>query len=160
MNQEKTDRRVPASPVGGRELLTVVVPVFNEGETIDVFYTRMKKVVDSLSPMSYELIFVDDGSRDDSFAKLTSLADHDDTRQGRQAFKELRTPERGNCRGRYGPGGRRRDHRRRSPGSPGGHSKHDPQVEGRVRCRVWSPGKQGRGKVDETVSRQPFSTGS
>jgi dolichol-phosphate mannosyltransferase len=77
MNQEKTNRRVPASPVGGRELLTVVVPVFNEGETIDVFYTRMKKVVDSLSPMSYELIFVDDGSRDDSFAKLTSLADHD-----------------------------------------------------------------------------------
>jgi dolichol-phosphate mannosyltransferase len=77
MNQEKTNRRVPASSGGGRELLTVVVPVFNEGETIDVFYTRMKKVVDSLSPMSYELIFVDDGSRDDSYAKLTSLADHD-----------------------------------------------------------------------------------
>jgi dolichol-phosphate mannosyltransferase len=38
----------------------------------------MKKVVDSLSPMSYELIFVDDGSRDDSFARLTSLADRDD----------------------------------------------------------------------------------
>ena len=77
MNEEKTDRRVPTNPGGGRELLTVVVPVFNEVETIDVFYTRMKNVVDSLSPMSYELIFVDDGSRDDSFAKLTSLADLD-----------------------------------------------------------------------------------
>jgi polyisoprenyl-phosphate glycosyltransferase len=77
MNQEKTDKRVPSNPGGGKELLTVVVPVFNEVETIDVFYTRMKKVVDSLSPMSYELIFVDDGSRDDSFAKLTSLADLD-----------------------------------------------------------------------------------
>ena len=77
MNQEKTDRRVPANPAGGRELLTVVVPVFNEVETIDVFYPRMKKVLDSLSPMSYELIFVDDGSRDGSFAKLTGLADHD-----------------------------------------------------------------------------------
>ena len=78
MNQEKANRRVSTSPGEGRELLTVVVPVFNEGKTIDVFYTRMKKVVDSLSPMSYELIFVDDGSRDDSFARLTSLADRDD----------------------------------------------------------------------------------
>jgi glycosyltransferase involved in cell wall biosynthesis len=77
MNEEKTDRMVPTNPREGRELLTVVVPVFNEGETIAVFYTRIKKVVDSLSPMSYELIFVDDGSRDDSFAKLTSLADQD-----------------------------------------------------------------------------------
>ena len=78
MNQEKANRRVSTSPGEGRELLTVVVPVFNEGKTIDVFYTRMKKVVDSLSPMSYELIFVDDGSRDDSFARLRSLADRDD----------------------------------------------------------------------------------
>ena len=77
MNEEKTDRGILTNPAGGSELLTVVVPVFNEVETIDVFYTRMKKVLDSLSPMSYELIFVDDGSRDGSFAKLTSLADHD-----------------------------------------------------------------------------------
>jgi glycosyltransferase involved in cell wall biosynthesis len=77
MDEEKTDKKVPTNLGGGRELLTVVVPVFNEVETIDVFYTRMKQVVDSLSPMSYEFIFIDDGSRDDSFAKLTSLADHD-----------------------------------------------------------------------------------
>src|SRR3990172_579544 len=77
MKQENTNKKGPASLEGERELLTVVVPVFNEVETIDVFYTRMKKVLDSLSPMSYELIFVDDGSRDGSFAKLTSLADHD-----------------------------------------------------------------------------------
>jgi len=77
MNEERTDRRVPTNPTGERELLTVVVPVFNEVETIDVFYARMKKVLESLSPMSYELIFVDDGSRDGSFAKLTGLADHD-----------------------------------------------------------------------------------
>ena len=77
MNEEKPDRRVRTNTMGKRELLTVVVPVFNEVETIDVFYARMKKVMDSLSPMSYELIFVDDGSRDDSYAKLTNLADHD-----------------------------------------------------------------------------------
>ena len=77
MNKEKNNRTVPATPGAGGELLTVVVPVFNEEETIDVFYSRMRKVVDSLSPMSYELIFVDDGSRDSSFARLTSLADRD-----------------------------------------------------------------------------------
>ena len=49
-----------------KRLLSVVVPVFNETEVIVVFYERLKKVVDSLNPTSYEIIFVDDGSTDDS----------------------------------------------------------------------------------------------
>ena len=58
-------------------LLSVVVPVFNEIEVIDIFYARLKKVVDSLNPISYEIIFVDDGSRDGSYQKLVNLADSD-----------------------------------------------------------------------------------
>lgn len=60
-----------------KRLLSVVVPVFNETEVIDSFYARLKKVVDSLNPISYEIIFVEDGSRDGSYQKLVNLADSD-----------------------------------------------------------------------------------
>lgn len=71
--------RVRAENRGSRqELLSVVVPVFNEGKTIDVFYERMKKVVDAIPDMSYELVFVDDGSRDDSCGRLVGIAERDD----------------------------------------------------------------------------------
>ena len=60
-----------------KRLLSVVVPVFNEAEVIDAFYKRLKKLVDSLNPLSYEIIFVDDGSRDGSYHKLVELANSD-----------------------------------------------------------------------------------
>ncbi|MBP2675173.1 MAG: glycosyl transferase family protein [Deltaproteobacteria bacterium] len=77
MGEEKTGRRGQADPGGGRELLSVVVPVFDEAETVDAFYERAKSALDPLSPMSYELVFVDDGSRDGSFEKLAGIADRD-----------------------------------------------------------------------------------
>jgi len=63
--------------VGKKQLLSIVVPVFNETEVIPAFYERTKRVVDSLDAMSYELIFIDDGSKDDSYQKLVDLANRD-----------------------------------------------------------------------------------
>ena len=63
--------------MNSHSLLSVVVPVFNETEVIDVFYERAKQAISSLERMSYEMIFVDDGSRDDSYLKLISIADSD-----------------------------------------------------------------------------------
>lgn len=60
-----------------QRLLSIVVPVFNEIEVLDAFYARIKKVVDSLDSLSYEIIFVDDGSTDNSYQKLVSLANLD-----------------------------------------------------------------------------------
>ena len=57
-----------------RKLLTVVVPVFNETEVISLFYDRIEKVLASLESYYYELIFVDDGSGDDSYDKLVKMA--------------------------------------------------------------------------------------
>ena len=45
--------------------LSVVVPVFNEEEVIGEFYARVKEALSSLG-MTYEILFVDDGSRDRS----------------------------------------------------------------------------------------------
>lgn len=57
--------------------LSIVVPVYNEVEVIDAFYTRIMHVIQSLESPSYELIFVDDGSTDDSYQKLVALAKFD-----------------------------------------------------------------------------------
>lgn len=59
-----------------RELLSIVVPVFNETEVIPHFYQRITAVGEQLD-LDYELVFVDDGSRDDSFSKLEALSSFD-----------------------------------------------------------------------------------
>jgi len=59
------------------KLISIVVPVFNEAEGIDTFYSRLKTVVDSLGPISCEIIFVEDGSSDCSYQKLLDVANSD-----------------------------------------------------------------------------------
>lgn len=60
-----------------RKRISIVVPVYNEQEVIDVFYHRLKNVLDSLQPYTHEIIFVDDGSKDGSYQKLVDLANMD-----------------------------------------------------------------------------------
>ena len=55
-------------------MVSLVVPVYNESEVIGVFYERASKALASLEGLTYELVFVDDGSRDDSFAQLSRFA--------------------------------------------------------------------------------------
>jgi glycosyltransferase involved in cell wall biosynthesis len=60
-----------------KQLISIVVPVFNETEVIEVFYKRCKSVFNSLDSFICEIIFVDDGSKDDSYKKMIRLADLD-----------------------------------------------------------------------------------
>ena len=53
--------------------LSVVLPVFNEEENLPVLYNRLTTVL-TAQGLSYELVFVDDGSRDGSAALLQTLA--------------------------------------------------------------------------------------
>ena len=55
---------------------SVVIPVFNEAENLEVLYARLTKVMDSLDG-PYEIIFVDDGSTDGSFQILRDLHQKD-----------------------------------------------------------------------------------
>lgn len=54
--------------------LSIVVPVYNETEVIDAFYERMTAVARSLPFGAYEILFVDDGSADDTWARVRSYA--------------------------------------------------------------------------------------
>src|SRR5690554_6185689 len=56
---------------------SVVIPVYNEEEVLPETYRRMKEVMSSARG-SYELIFVNDGSRDKSQEILESFARGDE----------------------------------------------------------------------------------
>jgi glycosyltransferase involved in cell wall biosynthesis len=52
--------------------LSIVVPVYNEEESLMPLYEKLRSACDRLG-LSYELVFVDDGSWDHTFDILTSL---------------------------------------------------------------------------------------
>lgn len=54
---------------------SVVVPAFNEQEVLPLSYPRLKSVMDTLG--DYEIIFVNDGSRDDTLKILKGIAAKD-----------------------------------------------------------------------------------
>jgi dolichol-phosphate mannosyltransferase len=56
--------------------LSVVVPLYNEQEVAGETYRRLKEVLDGTGE-SYELIFIDDGSRDQTRHIVRALADSD-----------------------------------------------------------------------------------
>ena len=60
-----------------RCLVSVVVPVYNESEVIKAFYERSSKALAAIANSDYELVFVDDGSRDDSYSQLVAFAEKD-----------------------------------------------------------------------------------
>lgn len=53
--------------------LSVVVPVYENRATLDELIDRLMAVLEPL-PLSFELVFVDDGSRDKSFERLAQRA--------------------------------------------------------------------------------------
>lgn len=55
---------------------SIVVPVWNEQETIPLFYERVIPVMDSTNE-PYEIIFVNDGSKDNTYNILKELATKD-----------------------------------------------------------------------------------
>lgn len=61
-------------------MLSVVIPAFNEQENIPVATERMREI---LSPVTeYELIFVDDGSRDNTWKIIKELSEKDSSVKG------------------------------------------------------------------------------
>ncbi len=53
-------------------VLSVIVPMFNEARNLDCLFERLVPAVESLH-MPYEIVCVDDGSRDDTLAQLLAL---------------------------------------------------------------------------------------
>lgn len=77
-DQAAMTQHPPASPSATQlrdlSLLSVVAPVYNEEATIEAFCERINA---ALNGIDYELVLIDDGSRDASLALLQRLADSD-----------------------------------------------------------------------------------
>jgi glycosyltransferase involved in cell wall biosynthesis len=56
--------------------LSVVIPLYNEAENVEPLYTELSAALDEIG-RPYEVIVVDDGSRDDSFARLKTIHESD-----------------------------------------------------------------------------------
>ena len=56
--------------------LSVVVPLYDEGANVVRFYDRLKPVLDKIG-RSHEILMIDDGSKDDTFARLKELCGRD-----------------------------------------------------------------------------------
>ena len=58
--------------------ISIVVPCFNEEETIPIFYEEVNKIGDKLKEKAdLEFVFVNDGSKDKTLLKLRELAKKD-----------------------------------------------------------------------------------
>jgi polyisoprenyl-phosphate glycosyltransferase len=58
------------------KLISIVVPMYNEEKNIPIFYGELMKVIKNI-PYSYELILVNDGSKDGSIGELKKLSQAD-----------------------------------------------------------------------------------
>ena len=67
MNSRNTDNSVDIS---------VIIPIYNEEEILPELYERLTKTISQLSA-SYELLFLNDGSRDRSLMELVHLSEKD-----------------------------------------------------------------------------------
>lgn len=56
------------------KLLSLIVPVFNEEEVLPVSYARMSAAMQALTGYDYEIIYVNDGSRDGTMKQLRTIA--------------------------------------------------------------------------------------
>lgn len=56
--------------------ISVIVPLYNEGNVIEELYGRLKKVLDGIHK-EYEIVFVDDGSEDNTFGELKRIQEND-----------------------------------------------------------------------------------
>ena len=58
--------------------LSIIVPVYFNEENLPLFYPQLKKFIDESNKFDYEIVFVDDGSGDNSYAELLKLRSLDE----------------------------------------------------------------------------------
>ena len=73
LDRTPTDRPIDRRPLE----LTVVVPVYNEAGNLTPLHERLVRALEPLG-RSFEVVYVDDGSADGSFAELAQLAAQDE----------------------------------------------------------------------------------
>ena len=53
--------------------MSIIVPCHNEESTIDLFHAAMMQLASNMQEVTFEYIFIDDGSKDKTFHKISAL---------------------------------------------------------------------------------------
>lgn len=59
------------------DLISIVVPCYNEQEALPIFYKEITAVAQQMSEVRFEFIFIDDGSKDDTLSIVKQLHSKD-----------------------------------------------------------------------------------
>ena len=54
-------------------LISLVIPVLNESDNVAVLWARLSEVTARIPDVEFEAVFVDDGSSDDTVARIGTL---------------------------------------------------------------------------------------
>jgi glycosyltransferase involved in cell wall biosynthesis len=57
--------------------VSIITPFYNEGEGVEFFYESLTQVLNNIPDLDFEVVCIDDGSRDNTLEKLISLTDKD-----------------------------------------------------------------------------------
>ena len=60
-----------------KSLISVIVPCYNEESGLSVFYTELSNVINNIENYSFEIIFIDDGSKDSTIEKILETSEID-----------------------------------------------------------------------------------
>ena len=60
-----------------KEIISIVVPCFNEEESLPIFYEAIDKVAKEMDYVHFELVFIDDGSKDKTIEIIKELTKKD-----------------------------------------------------------------------------------
>lgn len=55
--------------------ISIVVPMYNESEVVEIFFEVINKVLESINNYQFEIIPVNDGSKDDTLHKLLKISE-------------------------------------------------------------------------------------
>lgn len=57
--------------------ITIIIPAYNEEESLPFLYKRLQKLIDSIENYEFEILFVNDGSKDNTYNMLKELRQYD-----------------------------------------------------------------------------------
>ena len=56
-----------------KKLVTILVPAYNEQDVLNMLYDRLKNIMDNLTNYDFEVLLVNDGSKDDTLKIMKNL---------------------------------------------------------------------------------------
>ena len=57
--------------------VSIIIPAYNEEESLPLLYDRLSKVISNLKNYEFELLFINDGSKDNTLKIIKGLREKD-----------------------------------------------------------------------------------